>query len=36
MQKAKEMFALKKYKKENHLTKEQIESMEKLNKILGI
>ena len=34
--KAKEMVALKKYKKENHLTKEQIESMEKLNKILGI
>lgn len=34
--KAKEMVALKKYKKENHLTKEQEESMEKLNKILGI
>lgn len=34
--KAKEMVALKKTKKENHLTKEQIESMERLNKILGI
>ena len=34
--KAKEMVALKKYKKENHLTKEQEESMERLNKILGI
>lgn len=33
--KAKEQVALKKYKKENHLTKEQEESMEKLNKILG-
>lgn len=34
--KAKEMVALKKYKKENHLTKEQEESIERLNKILGI
>ena len=34
--KAQEMFALKKYKKENHLTKEQEESMERLNKLLGI
>lgn len=34
--KAKEMVALKKYKKENHLTKEQEESMERLNKILGL
>ena len=34
--KAKEMFALKKYKKEYNLTKEQEESMERLNKILGI
>ncbi len=33
--KAKEIVALKKYKKENHLTKEQEESMERLNKILG-
>ena len=33
--KAKEMVALKKYKKENNLTKEQEESMERLNKILG-
>lgn len=32
--KAKEMVALKKYKKENHLTKEQEESMDKLNEIL--
>ena len=32
--KAQQMVALKKYKKENHLTKEQEESMEKLNKIL--
>ena len=32
--KAKEMVALKKYKKENHLTKEQEDSMERLNKIL--
>lgn len=34
--KQKEMFALKKYKKENHLTKEQEESMERLNKIIGL
>jgi len=34
--KAKEMVALKKYKKENHLTKEQEESMNKLNEILGL
>jgi len=34
--KAKEMVALKKYKKGTHLTKEQEESMERLNKILGI
>lgn len=34
--KAKEQVALKKYKRENHLTKEQEESMERLNKILGI
>lgn len=34
--KAKEMVSLKKYKKENHLTKEQEESMERLNKILGL
>ena len=34
--KVKEQFALKKYKKENHLTKEQEESMERLNKILGL
>ena len=34
--KAKEMVALKKYKKENHLTKEQEESMERLNQILGL
>lgn len=33
--KAKERVALKKYKKENHLTKEQEESMDRLNKILG-
>jgi hypothetical protein len=32
--KAKEMVALKKYKKENHLTKEQEDSMDRLNKIL--
>ena len=30
------MVELKKYKKENHLTKEQEESMENLNKLLGI
>ena len=34
--KMKEMFALKKYKKENNLTKEQEESMERLNKIIGL
>lgn len=34
--KAKEQVALKKYRKENHLTKEQEESMERLNKILGL
>lgn len=34
--KAKEQVALKKYKKENHLTKEQEESMERLNKIIGL
>ena len=34
--KAKEMVALKKYKKENNLTKEQEESMERLNEILGL
>jgi len=34
--KAKEQVALKKYKKENHLTKEQEESMRKLNEILGL
>lgn len=34
--KAKEQVALKKYKEENHLTKEQEESMERLNKILGL
>lgn len=34
--KAKEYYALKKYKVENHLTKEQEESMERLNKILGL
>ena len=34
--KAKERVALKKYKKENHLTKEQEESMERLNEILGL
>ena len=33
--KAKESVALKKYKKENHLTKEQEESMNRLNEILG-
>lgn len=33
---AKKNFELKKNKKENHLTKEQKESMEKINKILGI
>ena len=34
--KAKDMVALKKYKKENNLTKEQEESMNKLNEILGL
>lgn len=34
--KAQNEVALKKYKKEEHLTKEQEESMEELNKILGI
>jgi hypothetical protein len=34
--KAKEQVALKKYKKENHLTKEQEESMQRLNEIIGI
>ena len=34
--KAKDQVALKKYKKENHLTKEQEESMKKLNEILGL
>lgn len=34
--KVKEQVALKKYKKENNLTKEQEESMERLNKILGL
>jgi hypothetical protein len=34
--KAKEQVALKRYKEENHLTKEQEESMERLNKILGL
>lgn len=33
---AKERVALKKYKKENHLTKEQEESMQRLNEILGL
>ena len=33
---AKEMVTLKKNKKENHLTKEQEESMERLNKMLGL
>lgn len=36
MAKAKEQVALKKYKKENNLTKEQEESMERLNEILGL
>lgn len=34
--KAKEYYALKKYKRENHLTKEQEESMARLNEILGL
>lgn len=33
---AKELVALKKYKKENNLTKEQEESMQRLNEILGL
>jgi hypothetical protein len=33
---AKKQVELKKYKKENHLTKEQEKSMEELNKILGL
>ena len=36
LSKAKENVALKKYKKENNLTKEQEESMNKLNEILGL
>lgn len=36
IKKAKDSVALKKNKKENHLTKKQEESMERLNKILGI
>ena len=36
MAKAKEQVALKKYKKENNLTKEQEESMERINKIIGL
>ena len=36
IEKAKKQVELKRYKKENHLTKEQEESMERLNKILGI
>lgn len=36
IEKAKKMVALKKNKKENHLTKEQEESMERLNKMLGL
>ena len=36
MAKAKEEVALKKYKKENNLTKEQEESMNRLNEILGL
>lgn len=36
MAKAKEEVALKKYKKENHLTKKQEESMNRLNEILGL
>ena len=36
IRKAKEQVALKKFKKENNLTKEQEESMNELNKILGI
>ena len=33
---AKKQFELKKYKKENNLTKEQEKSMERLNKIIGL
>ena len=36
IKKAKESVALKKTKRENHLTKKQEESMERLNKILGL
>lgn len=36
MAKAKEQVALKKYKKENNLTREQEESMKRLNEILGL
>ena len=36
IEKAKQDVALKRYKKENNLTKEQEESMRKLNEILGI
>jgi hypothetical protein len=36
IEKAKEQVALKKYKKENNLTREQEESMERFNNILGI
>lgn len=36
MAKAKEQVALKRYKKENNLTKEQEESMERINKIIGL
>ena len=36
IQKAKDSVALKKTKRENHLTKKQEESMERLNKILGL
>lgn len=36
IEKAKQQVALKRYKKENNLTKEQEESMKKLNEILGI
>ena len=36
IEKAKRQVALKKYKRENNLTKEQEESMRKLNEILGI
>ena len=36
IEKAKKQVALKKYKRENHLTKEQEQSMEELNKMLGL